>query len=151
MSARANAIRLEMATAVRLIGGADDKAEAAIHKASQATGLSVAVVGRLRWKKIKRVPADIADAVREALEAVNRKAEARAEHDRAIFIARIDALDAFARNSSDPEFVRARAAGIVEQARRSGLLDRPLAEADAATGPADVPLIPSASQSNSPR
>src|SRR5690606_22625996 len=56
------------------------------NRAARETRLRVTVVERLRWKKIKRVPADIADAVREALERHNEESLSRAKHE--AFIAR---------------------------------------------------------------
>lgn len=54
--------------------------------AARAARLPVTVIERLRWKKIKRVPADIADAIREAVERHNEESLARAKHE--AFIAR---------------------------------------------------------------
>lgn len=127
---RADAIRREMHDAVLLLGGEGGKADEQNHLAARLAGLPVTVVERLRWKKIRRIPADIADAVRDAVSAINRRAEAKANHDRLIWEARIEALDAFARHSSDPEFVRARAAGLVEWARMAGLSGRPVAPSE---------------------
>lgn len=122
-------IRNEMATAVRLIGREGRKAEEQNHKAARLSGLPVTVIERLRWKKMKRIPADVADAVRDALEAHRQRSEARAEHERSILTARLTALAAIADSPSDPDFYRSQVAGVVEQARRFGLLDSAVAEA----------------------
>lgn len=82
---RVEAIQDEMASAVRLLGG-DGSAKEQINKAARAARLSVTVIERLRWKKIKRVPADLADAVREAVERHNEESLSRAKHE--LFIAR---------------------------------------------------------------
>lgn len=126
---RVDAIRMEMAGAVRLLGEGGRNAAEENNRAARMTGLSIAVVERLRWKKLRRIPADVADAVRDAVNAANVKAEAKARHERQLFAAKMAALETYANSSTDPEFVRARAAGIVEQARRAGLLDGALAEA----------------------
>lgn len=63
------------------------------------------VVERLRWKKIKRVPADIADAIREAVERHNEESLSRAKHE--AFMARQQAAVLAARLSEiDPDFYR---------------------------------------------
>lgn len=82
---RAELIAEEMASAVRLLGG-DGSAKEQVLKAARAVGLSYTTIERLRWKKIKRIPADIADAVREAVEKHNEEGLARAKHE--AFIAR---------------------------------------------------------------
>src|SRR5690606_9242698 len=99
---RAESIVLEMASAVRVIGG-DGPALAQNNRAARETRLPVTVVERLRWKKIKRVPADIADAVREALERHNEESLSRAKHE--AFIARRQAEIMAARLAEiDPDF-----------------------------------------------
>lgn len=82
---RVEAIQNEMASAVRVLGG-EGPALAQNNKAARLARLPVTVVERLRWKKIKRIPADIADAVREALERHNEESLSRAKHE--AFIAR---------------------------------------------------------------
>jgi len=81
---RAELIADEMAEAVRLLGGGG-KAKEQNRNAARAAGLSQTVIERLRWKKIKRVPADIADAIREAVERHNEESLRRAKHE--LFIA----------------------------------------------------------------
>lgn len=51
------------------------------NKAARAARLPVTVIERLRWLKFKRVPADIADTVREALAKHNEEELARAKHE----------------------------------------------------------------------
>lgn len=97
---RAEAIRHEMSSAVRLLGGDSNPANEQNREAARRTGLSHTVIERLRWKKIKRVPADVADAVRGALERHNEEGLARARHEalilrreRDIMAARLEAID----------------------------------------------------------
>ncbi|PZO78465.1 MAG: hypothetical protein DI629_12270 [Mesorhizobium amorphae] len=82
---RAEAIQSEMAAAVRRLGG-DGPAKEQISRAARYARLPATVVERLRWKKIKRVPADIADAVREAVERHNVECQNRADHE--LYLAR---------------------------------------------------------------
>ena len=77
---RAELIVGEMASAVRVLGGSGSALEQ-VNKAARAARLPATVVERLRWKKIKRIPADIADAVREALERHNEESLAGAKHE----------------------------------------------------------------------
>ena len=99
---RVDAIQMEMASAVRVLGGCGP-AKQQNNRAARAARLPVTVVERLRWKKIKRVPADIADAIREALERHNEEGLARARHD--AFIARKEAEIMAARlHAVDPDF-----------------------------------------------
>lgn len=77
---RAELIADEMASAVRLLGG-DGSAKEQIRKAARFAGLTHTTIERLRWRKIKRVPADIADAIREAVERHNEEGLARAKHE----------------------------------------------------------------------
>lgn len=77
---RAELITLEMSEAVRLLGGAGSAKEQN-YRASRLTGLSQTVIERLRWRKMKRVPADIADMVREAVDKNNEEGLRRAKHE----------------------------------------------------------------------
>lgn len=77
---RAELIVDEMASAVRLLGG-DGPAKQQNYKAARAARLSVTIIERLRWKKIKRVPADIADTIRDALAQHNEESLNRAKHE----------------------------------------------------------------------
>ena len=54
------------------------------NRAARAARLPHTVIERLRWKKIKRIPADIADTIREAVERHNEESLARARHQLAI-------------------------------------------------------------------
>lgn len=76
---RVEVIQQEMASAVRVLGG-NGPAKEQITKASRVTGLTVTIIERLRWRKIKRVPADIADTVRAALDRYDKETRSRAEH-----------------------------------------------------------------------
>jgi hypothetical protein len=127
---RAEALQNEMAGAVRLLGSDGRNAGEANSIASRMTGLPVTVIERLRWKKIKRPFADVTDAVRDAVAAFNRRAEAKARHERNILAARVQALAALADSQSDQDFYRARLAVVLEQAGGLGLLDRPVAGPD---------------------
>lgn len=82
---RVSAIQEEMALSVRLLGG-DGPAKEQNNRAARAARLPHTVIERLRWKKIKRVPADLADAIREALHRHNEETLSRAKHE--LFIAR---------------------------------------------------------------
>ncbi len=102
---RAELISLEMASAVRVLGG-EGPALTQNNRAARAARLPVTVIERLRWRKIKRIPADIADAVREALERHNEEGLARAKHE--AFVARQSAQVMAARLSAiDRNFYRA--------------------------------------------
>lgn len=99
---RVEAIQEEMASAVRLLGG-NGPAKRSINAAARAARLPCTVIERLRWKKIKRVPADLADAVREAVERHNHEGLERAKHE--AFIARQKAAILAARlGEIDPDF-----------------------------------------------
>lgn len=101
---RVEAIQMEMASAVRFLGG-DGPAKDQINRAARATSLPHTVVERLRWKKIKRVPADIADAVRDAVARHNEESLARAKHE--LFIERQKSAALAARlRSIDPDRYR---------------------------------------------
>lgn len=77
---RVEAIQNEMASAVRLLGG-DGPAKEQINRAARAARLPHTVIERLRWKKIKRVPADLADTIREAVGRQNEESLNRAKHE----------------------------------------------------------------------
>jgi len=101
---RAELIADEMASAVRFLGG-EGKASEQIRRAARSAGLTYTVIERLRWRKIKRVPADIADVVREAVERHNEDSLARAKHE--AFIAKQTAALMAARLVEiDPDFYR---------------------------------------------
>ena len=99
---RVEAIQDEMASAVRVLGG-DGSAKEQNHRAARAARLSITIIERLRWKKIKRVPADIADTVRGALAQHNEESLKRAEHE--IVVARAEAAALRKRLAAiDPDF-----------------------------------------------
>lgn len=96
---RAELIADEMSSAVRFLGGSGSAKEQTL-KASRETRLSPTVIERLRWRKIKRIPADIADVVREAVNKKNEEGLRRAEHEliiakhrEAALLARLAELD----------------------------------------------------------
>ena len=101
---RSEMIVEEMASAVRFLGG-DGSAQAQNNRAARAARLSVTVIERLRWKKIKRIPADVADAVREAMHRHNEESLARAKHELAVERHRSATLLAYL-EASDPDFYR---------------------------------------------
>lgn len=88
---RVEAIQDEMASAVRVLGG-DGSAKEQNHRAARAARLSITIIERLRWKKVKRVPADIADTVRAALAQHNEESLSRAKHELTIERAKAAAL-----------------------------------------------------------
>ncbi len=77
---RSELIAAEMSSAVRVLGGNGSALEQN-NRAARAARLPHTVIERLRWRKIKRVPADIADAIREALERHNEESLSRAKHE----------------------------------------------------------------------
>lgn len=99
---RIEAISVEMSSAVRLLGG-DGPAKEQNNRAARAARLPVTVIERLRWRKLKRVPADIADAIRAAVEHHNKEGLARAQHELAVAQARNSALMAYL-EASNPDF-----------------------------------------------
>lgn len=98
-SERVSCIREEMAMLVRFIGGGSDViAERANFIAARITGLPITTIRSLRWRKIKRVPADVADAVRDAAARVEAQHEKAASHEIEILRARLEAELAVAAN-----------------------------------------------------
>lgn len=110
---RVEAIRTEMASAVRHLGGNGPALEQN-NKAARLTRLPVTVIERLRWLKMKRIPADVADTIREALSKHNEESLSRAKHELAVERARNEALLAYF-EASDPDFYRAE----IDRLRRS--------------------------------
>lgn len=99
---RAELIIDEMALAVRFLGG-DGPAKEQNNRAARAARLPHTIIERLRWKKVKRVPADIDDTIREAVSRHNEESLARAKHE--AFIAKQQAAVAIARlQEIDPDF-----------------------------------------------
>jgi hypothetical protein len=90
---RTELIVSEMASAVRVLGGTGP-ALVQNNVAARAARLPVTVIERLRWKKIKRVPADIADSIREALERHNQESLSRAQHEAFVAQKRAEILSA---------------------------------------------------------
>jgi hypothetical protein len=97
---RAELIVNEMASAVRVLGG-EGTALMQNNRAARAARQPVTVIERLRWKKMKRVPADIADSIREALHSHNEESLSRAKHElfvaqqaNAVMASRLAAIDA---------------------------------------------------------
>lgn len=101
---RVEAIQDEMASAVRFLGGTGPAKEQN-NKAAREARLPVTTIERLRWRKIKRVPADIADAIREALHRHNEESLARAQHELTVERAKSAALLSYF-EASDPDFYR---------------------------------------------
>lgn len=98
---RVEAIQDEMASAVRALGG-DGSAKEQITRAARAAHLPHTTIERLRWRKIKRVPADLADAIREALAKHNEETLTRAKHELFLATKRNEALAAQLR-AIDPD------------------------------------------------
>jgi hypothetical protein len=114
---RVEAIQDEMTSAVRFLGG-DGPAKVSINKAARAARLPHTVIERLRWKKIKRVPADLADAVREAVHRHNEESLSRAKHE--LFVAKQQNAALLAQLASvDPDFYGPE----IDRLRRSPLGD----------------------------
>lgn len=117
---RAELIVDEMASAVRLLGG-DGPALQQNNRAARAAGMPVTIIERLRWKKIRRPFADIADRVRAAVNKHNEESLARAKHE--AFLARKQAEIALARLAEiDADFYRPeidRLGSVVDRARAS--------------------------------
>ncbi|ORE94123.1 hypothetical protein ATO13_08616 [Stappia sp. 22II-S9-Z10] len=81
-------IRDQMAHDVREIGGGSDVvAKIANLRAARLTGLTVATIENLRWRKVKRVPADVYVAVCAAKARHDARIEALAHHDATIIAA----------------------------------------------------------------
>jgi hypothetical protein len=101
---RVEAIQEEMASAVRVLGG-DGSAKEQINRAARAAHLPHTTIERLRWRKIKRVPADIADTIREALARQNEESLSRAKHE--LFVQQQQTAALRARLAEvDPDFAR---------------------------------------------
>lgn len=103
MLARSEAVRLEMSSAVRFLGQDGATAKEAVNIAARKAKLPTRLVERLRYRKIVRVAADVADAIREAVAAHQQKQEAAARHEIAILTARLQALETRFQ-TTDPDF-----------------------------------------------
>src|SRR5690606_38810820 len=78
---RAEAVRLEVASAGPLLGGDAPTAKEQTIKAARASRLSARIIERLRYLKINRIAADVADTIRDAVSAQQAKQEALARHE----------------------------------------------------------------------
>lgn len=116
---RCDAVRLEMASAVRLLGDDATTAKEQTQLAARKTGLSWRVIERLRYRKVGRIAADVADAIREAVAAHQAKQEALARHEIAILTARLQALENRFREG-DSDFHQFDVAPGIEPAGRTG-------------------------------
>lgn len=125
---RVEAIRREMQSGVKLLGASGRNADEQNAIAARLSGLSVTVIERLRWKKIKRIHADVAEVIREAIDSYNTNKEARSRHERDILAAQLASFIGLANQSGDQEFYSSRVAHVVDQARRAGVPNCSLAE-----------------------
>lgn len=114
---RCDAVRVEMASAVRLLGDEGTTAKEQTQLAARRTGLSWRVIERLRYRKIGRIAADVADAIREAVAAHQAKQEALARHEITILTARLQALESRLA-STDADFFGEEAIPALQEARR---------------------------------
>lgn len=126
---RSDAVRLEMASAVRVLGSDGSTAKEQTYLVARKTGLSSRLIERLRYRKITRVAADVADIIREAIAAHQAKQEALARHEITILTARLQALETRFR-TVDEDFHSADVAPGIEPAGRVGFVDRALAGGD---------------------
>lgn len=100
-------IRDEMRTKVHRLAWPAEPGEsikACIRRVSRATGLTFGQVRSLWYAEWRRVPADIADQIREATEAHERSIDAKIIEQRE----RRERVWALTHQSSDPEFYRGR-------------------------------------------
>ena len=126
---RSDAVRVEMASAVRVLGSDGSTAKEQTYLAARKTGLSARLIERLRYRKIARVAADVADIIREAIAAHQAKQEALARHEIAILTARLQALETRFR-TVDEDFHCPDVAPGIEPAGRVGFVDSALADGD---------------------
>ena len=124
---RSDAVRLEMASAVRVLGSDGSTAKEETYLAARKTGLSSRLIERLRYRKITRIAADVADIIREAIAAHQAKQEALARHEIAILTARLQALETRFR-TVDEDFFSADVAPGVEPAGRARFVDSALVD-----------------------
>jgi hypothetical protein len=124
---RSDAVRLEMASAVRVLGSDGSTAKEQTYLAARKTGLSSRLIERLRYRKITRVAADVADIIREAIAAHQAKQEALARHEITILTARLQALETRFR-TVDEDFHCADVAPGIEPAGRAGFVDSAVAD-----------------------
>ena len=126
---RSDAVRLEMASAVRVLGSNGSTAKEQTYLAARKTGLSSRLIERLRYRKITRIAADVADIIREAIAAHQAKQEALARHEITILTARLQALETRFR-TVDEDFHCPDVAPGIEPAGRVGFVDSALADGD---------------------
>ncbi len=126
---RSDAVRLEMASAVRVLGSDGSTAKEETYLAARKTGLSARLIERLRYRKITRVAADVADVIREAIAAHQAKQEALARHEITILTARLQALETRFR-TVDEDFHCPDVAPGIEPAGRVGFVDSAVADGD---------------------
>jgi hypothetical protein len=116
---RSDAVRLEMASAVRVLGSDGSSAKEQTYLAARKTGLSSRLIERLRYRKIARVAADVADIIREAIAAHQAKQEALARHEITILTARLQALETRL-ETTDPDFFGGEALPALQSLRGPG-------------------------------
>jgi hypothetical protein len=121
---RVDAVRVEMASAVRLLGGEAATTKEATWLASRKTGLPARLIERLRYRKITRIAADVADTIREAIAAQQAKQEALARHEIAVLSARLGALESRF-ETVDPDFYGGEALPALQSIRTNSLLVGP--------------------------
>ena len=130
---RSDAVRLEMASAVRVLGSDGSTAKEQTYLAARKTGLSSRLIERLRYRKITRIAADVADTIREAIAAHQAKQEALARHEICILTARLQALETRL-ETTDPDFFGGEALPALQSLRGPGALAGPDASRKAQGG-----------------
>lgn len=120
---RVDAVRIEMASAVRLLGDEGNSTKEATRLAARRTGLPDRLIERLRYRKITRIAADVADTIREAVSAHQAKQEALARHEITILTARLQALETRFQ-TVDPDFHSFDVAPSLEPAGMAGAAHR---------------------------
>ena len=121
---RADAVRAEMASAVRLLGSEGSTAKEETYLAARRTGLPTRLIDRLRYRKIARIAADVADTIRDAVAAQQAKQEALARHEITILSARLHALE-HQLNAVDPDFHGGETLPALQSLRSNGSLAGP--------------------------
>lgn len=104
-------VQSEMQGRVRLLAMPSEPGEsvkACVRRVARATGLSFGQIRRLWYREWRVVPAHIADHIRRAAEAHERRLDQQQE----VLRARHAALYGLAHHSSDPEFYEGRIAGF---------------------------------------
>lgn len=124
---RSDAVRLEMASAVRLLGNEGVTAKEQNYLAARKVGLPARLIERLRYRKIGRIAADVADAIRDAVAAHQAKQEALARHEISILTARLQALESKFQ-AGDQDFHQFDVAPGIEPSCRVGSHDLAVAD-----------------------